>query len=579
MANSIYNSIQKASSGLSASQAGLNVTGQNISNVNTEGYSRQRVELKSEASTGSATGYMGLGVSTGSAKRIYDDIIAKNLRQEMSQLEYYNNIETSLKSTEIYFNELELGGGLGQAFEDYFNAWSDLANTAPDDSAESQSKKEVVISTATVLTTQLNEASNGLSNEREDSNKRVAMYVDEINSMAQEISIINKDITAIESNGTVANELRDRRDLLLNEMAELVDITTYENENGAVSVYIGNNALVDGVVLNKLYLVEDETNNNFYNIYWGNNQNGPSIDITNNINSGKLKAELDLRDQYLKSYLDRLNTLSENLIFETNKLHSKGYGDSFFTNITSNNGVSTRDLDLALDSAMSGKINEGQIVFSIFNANGEFIGNKAIYVNPTSDSLNDIVERINKDENLPLKAAITGDNKLQIYTEDGYSFAIADDTTNLLAALQINAFFEGNSSQDIKVNNLIEQNTQYLASHSILTEGDNSVARDIARLKYTNIESLGNSTFEGYYTTLSTKVASDLSKITSLKSTKEYSVNQLKLKLDEVAGVSLEEEFVNMIKFQKAYEANARMITTLDEMLDTIINNMGIVGR
>ena len=579
MANSIYNSIQKASSGLSASQAGLNVTGQNISNVNTEGYSRQRVELKSEASTGSATGYMGLGVSTGSAKRIYDDIIAKNLRQEMSQLEYYNNIETSLKSTEIYFNELELGGGLGQAFEDYFNAWSDLANTAPDDSAESQSKKEVVISTATVLTTQLNEASNGLSNEREDSNKRVAMYVDEINSMAQEISIINKDITAIESNGTVANELRDRRDLLLNEMAELVDITTYENENGAVSVYIGNNALVDGVVLNKLYLVEDETNNNFYNIYWGNNQNGPSIDITNNINSGKLKAELDLRDQYLKSYLDRLNTLSENLIFETNKLHSKGYGDSFFTNITSNNGVSTRDLDLALDSAMSGKINEGQIVFSIFNANGEFIGNKAIYVNPTSDSLNDIVERINKDEKLPLKAAITGDNKLQIYTEDGYSFAIADDTTNLLAALQINAFFEGNNSQDIKVNNLIEQNTQYLASHSILTEGDNSVARDIARLKYTNIESLGNSTFEGYYTTLSTKVASDLSKITSLKSTKEYSVNQLKLKLDEVAGVSLEEEFVNMIKFQKAYEANARMITTLDEMLDTIINNMGIVGR
>jgi len=86
----------------------------------------------------------------------------------------------------------------------------------------------VVISTATVLTTQLNEASSGLSNEREDSNKRVAMYVDEINSMAQEISIINKDIAAIESNGTVANELRDRRDLLLNEMAELVDITTYE---------------------------------------------------------------------------------------------------------------------------------------------------------------------------------------------------------------------------------------------------------------------------------------------------------------------------------------------------------------
>jgi len=230
VANSIYNSIQKASSGLSASQAGLNVTGQNISNVNTEGYSRQRVELKSEALTGSSTGYMGLGVSTGSAKRIYDDIIAKNLRQEMSQLEYYNNIETSLKSTEIYFNELELGGGLGQAFEDYFNAWSDLANTAPDDSAESQSKKEVVISTAKVLTTQLNETATGLSKARTDSNKRIKMYVDEINDMAEEISTLNKDIASFESNGRVANDLRDRRDLLLNKMSEIVDISTYENE-------------------------------------------------------------------------------------------------------------------------------------------------------------------------------------------------------------------------------------------------------------------------------------------------------------------------------------------------------------
>lgn len=579
MANNIYNSIQKASSGLSASQAGLNVTGQNISNVNTEGYSRQRVELKSEALTGNSMGYMGLGVSTEGAKRIYDDIIAKNLRGEKSLLEYYNNIETTLKSSEVYFNELEIGGGLGQALEDYFNAWSDLANTAPDDSAESQSKKEVVISTATVLTTQLNEASSGLSNERYDSNKRIAMYVDEINNMAKEISTLNKDIISTESNGRVANELRDRRDLLLNNMSELVDINTYENEDGAVSVFIGNNALVDGVVLNKLYLIEDKTNSNFYNIYWGNNQNGPSLDITNNINAGKLKAELDLRDQYLKSYLDRLNTLSENLIFETNKLHSKGYGESFFTNLTSNNGVSSRDLELSKDRTMSNKINEGQIVFSIFDINGEFVGNRAIKVDPTKNSLSEIVEGINKDEKLPLKAGITGDNKLQIFTKEGYSFAIADDTTNLLASLQLNTFFDGTNSEDIKINNLIEQNTQYLASHSILTKGDNTLARNIAHLKLTNIESLDNSTFEGYYTSLSTKVASDLSKTTSLKSTKEYSVNQLKLKLDEVAGVSLEEEFVNMIKFQKAYEANARMITTLDQMLDTIINNMGIVGR
>lgn len=576
MANSIYNSLQKASSGLSASQAGLTVTGQNISNVNTEGYSRQRIELKSEALKDNSAGYMGLGVTTSSAKRIYDDIIARNLRNEMSDLEYYTNIESSLKSAGVYFNELELGGGLGQAFEDYFNAWSDLANTAPDDSAESQSKKEVVVSTAKVLTTQLNETATGLSKARSDSNKRIKMYVDEINNMADEINTLNKDIASFESNGRVANDLRDRRDLLLNKMSEIVDINTYENENGVVSVFIGNNALVDGTTQNKLYIVENKLNNNYYDIYWGNNQNGPSVNITNNIHAGKIKAEVDMRDNYLKSYSDRLNILTENLMFETNKLHSKGYGESFFTNLTSNNGVSSRNVNL---STITDNILEGQVVFSIFDNNGNFIANTAINIDPDKDSLSDIVAKINKNEKLPLRAGIVEGNRLQIYTKEGYSFGIADDTSNLLAALQLNSFFNGTSSQDIKVNNLIEQNTQYLASHSILTKGDNSVARSISNLKYANIDSLDNATFEGYYTTLSTKVATDLSKITSLKSTKEYSVNQLKLKLDEITGVSLEEEFVNMIKFQKAYEANARMITALDEMMNTIINNMGIVGR
>lgn len=576
MPNSIYNSLQKASSGLSASQAGLNVAGQNIANVNTEGYSRQRVELKSEALKDYSAGYTGLGVVTSSTKRVYDNIIAKNLRNESSDLQYYTTVEGSLKGAGIYFNELEEGGGLGQALEDYFNAWSDLANTAPDDSAESQSKKEVVISKAKTLSTQLNETSDGVTTARADSNNRVKTYVDEVNNMADEINKLNKDITAFESNGKIANDLRDRRDLLLNKLSEIVNINTYENEHGVISVFIGNNAIVDGVSLNKLYLKEDQQNNNYYDIYWGNQQNGPSVNITNNIQAGKVKAELDTRDGYLKDYSDKLNKFTENLIFETNKLHSKGYGESFFTNLTSNIGLTSKDLNL---SAITDKINEGQIVFSIFNNNGEFIRNKAIKVDPTKNSLSDIVEQINKDEELPLRAGIVEGNRLQIYTKEGNSFAIADDTSDFLATIQVNSFFDGEGSQDIKVNNLVEKNTQYLATHSILTKGDNSLARSIANLKYSNINSLDSGTFEGYYTALSTKIGVDLSKITSLKSTKEYSFNQLKQKLDEVAGVSLDEEFINMIKFQKAYEANARMVTTLDQMMDTIINNMGVVGR
>ncbi|MDY6821861.1 MAG: flagellar basal body rod C-terminal domain-containing protein, partial [Deferribacterota bacterium] len=339
----------------------------------------------------------------------------------------------------------------------------------------------------------------------------------------------------------------------------------------------GNNPLVEGSVSNQLILKENSEN--YYDIFIGNKKYGENINITNSIKAGKIKGELELRDNYYKEYADRLNNLKEALIFETNKIYTTGYGESYFNVLTSAKGVSSKEAKLTYDPMIGDKIQKGTIQFSIFDNSGNYIDDVSINIDPTVDSLSSVVDKINEDKNIPIHASITVDGKLQVNGEEGYSFAVKNDTTNLLAALQFNAFFVEDPSGEIKVNDLIKENTNYLNTHSFISSGDNSNASLLANLKYKNIESLDNQTIEGYYTVLSTKIASDTSKTESFKSTKEYSVKQMELKLDEVKGVSLDEEFINMLKFQKAYEANARMVTAIDQMMDTIINNMGIVGR
>ncbi|MDY6822111.1 MAG: flagellar hook-associated protein FlgK, partial [Deferribacterota bacterium] len=299
----IYDTLNKAAAGLASSQAGLSVTGNNINNVDTEGYSRQRVEIKNDN---------GL-IITEDPKRVYSDVIAKNLRNEKSGYELYNTLENGLKSIDVYFNELEMGAGLGDSFKEYFNALSDLANTTPDNTAESLSKKEVVVEKATVLSNKINDAAKSIERQRNDSNEKIKDYTEEVNDIANEIASINKKIASVEYDDKKANELRDRRDVLLDQLSELVDITTYEDDNGMVSVYVGNNPLVEGSVSNQLILKENSEN--YYDIFIGNKKYGENINITNSIKAGKIKGELELRDNYYKEYADRLNNLKEALIF------------------------------------------------------------------------------------------------------------------------------------------------------------------------------------------------------------------------------------------------------------------------
>lgn len=326
MAN-IFGILHTGVSGLYVAQSGIDVTGHNIANLNTEGYSRQRVIITTESPLNVRPGPFGRGAKLDAVVRTYDDVLAKTLRNETSSLNYWENLKTSMDNIKIYFNELESGSGLGDDLKEYFNAWSDLSNTAPDNSDESYVKRRTLIEKGTTLTMKIRESYNNLENIRRQNDQNIKNKLDKINDLAKNIAFLNYQIAKSESGGNIANDLRDKRDKLLDDLSKEVNFVSSEQSDGQISVFVGGIAIVDSSESNKLFAVENPNNNDHFDIYWGaGGIDKPQINITDKIIGGAIYGEIKTRDIYIGKYTAQLDELASSLIVSTNQLHSIGQG-------------------------------------------------------------------------------------------------------------------------------------------------------------------------------------------------------------------------------------------------------------
>lgn len=581
----IFGIFQTGVSGLMVSQAGIDVTGHNIANVNTEGYSRQRLSIETEIPLLIHPGPFGRGAKVSSVLRTYDDVLAKNLRDSTSNLRYYESLQQSLESVETYFNELEAGSGLGDALKEYFNAWSDLSNTAPDKSDEATVKRVALIEKSETLVQKIHDGYQSIEEIRNRSDENIKEYVKEINDLAENIAYYNFQIAKTETGGDHANDMRDKRELLLNKMSELVNIKTFEREDGQMSVFIGGIAIVDGSTANSLYAVENDENDGHYDIYWGAHLiDKAQVNITDKISSGRMYAELKARDDVLKGYQNTLDEFAKNLILKTNQIHSLGQGLKRFSQITSTNGVENPSYKFSENPGkLPYDINKGVFRITVYNSDGLKTDDFDIEVDPSKDSLNSIIEKISQaDGNTGggiIQAYLSEGGKLKIQVKDGYTFSFSEDNSNILAALGMYGYFKGTDAKTIELNDIVKNDNSFIAISKTGEPGDNQIALAISNLKFNEVFDEKGVTFDQFYTIFVSQIASDKKQVDTFVDAKKEAVNQLTLKLDEVKGVSLDEEFTNLIKFQKAYEANARFITAVDEMLDRLINGTGTVGR
>ena len=459
--SNVFGILNTGRTALLTQQKAIDVTGHNIANVNTDGYSRQRVNMETNEPYSSQPGQTGTGVRAAEIQRIYDRFLGAQINNENQNLGNWETQKGVLERVEIIFDESS-GYGLNQAMSEFWNAWQDLANNPSD-----YAGRAALLAKSETMTATFNNICSNLEQIQTDIDTSIMGTVKEINSIAERIAGLNQKIALTEVGGQNANDYRDSRDLLLNELSLMINIDSFENSDGKITVLVaGGRPLVENISSWNLS-TQPDVDSDFQDIAW-TDSDGNLVDITDSISGGKLKGWLEARDVTIPDYLSKLDNLAEGIITEVNDLHKAGLG------------------------------------------------------------LNDV--------------SVAGRNFFAGTTATNMAVDV-DDVNNIAAA----GSFDG-------------------------LPGGNSNAIEIANLQNALKMNSDTATFDDYYNSLVSDVGSGVQKATVNFDHQSSMVTHLDNYRESVSGVSLDEEMVNLIKFQHGYNAAARLISVADELLDRVIS-------
>ena len=449
-----------AGQALLTQQQAINVTSHNIANVNTPGYSRQKLVMTTNTPLDSPIGPIGTGVDGATIERVYDRYLNDQISNESQGLGRWDAQKDAVKLVEMIFNEAN-GAGLNEAMSKFWNAWQSLTND-PDGTTE----RQVLIMASQVLATTFNQLDADLSQSQQNLDFVVEGTVADINRLAQQLADLNEKILSSETGSMSANDYRDQRELVLKELAELIDIDSFEDANGVLSVSAANGWPL--VTEGRYWQLSTETNPaGLQEVVWVDDD-GNTTNINAEISGGKLMGLLDVRDTIILDYMTRLDTLAGTLMNDINLLHQAG-----------------------------------------FDLNG--IGGEVFFIG-----------------------------------------------TGTAADLEINP------------NIVADLNLIAAAIDAAAVPGDSRNAADIANLQY-ELNMGGTESYNDYYGAIVRDVGNEVLKSDAYYNHQSDMMVQLENQRESVSGVSLDEEMINLIKFQNAYTAAAKLITTADEMMQTVL--------
>ncbi len=376
---------------------------------------------------------------------------------------------------------------------------------------------------------------------------------------------------------------------------------------GKLQIWFGNASGTEAVAAGDKFTISPKSD-----VYWIRPTAGPLNissqtygDGTENslrITGGTLGGYLDFRDNKIGEYRDRLTAFADTVAWEVNRIHSQGSGTTPLGSVIGTMGTYPTRTNIALADPRSGlhyadKLTAGNISFAIYNKTtgenvfpypGLEVFSPANF-DPAQHSLEDVADAINNGPAGPYLSAAIMDGKLQItaIAQAGppafeVGFDICADTTGLAAALGINTFFTGESAGQMGIRDDLHTNTNLINAGRVNgagegNKGDNITAREIAALatKTVDISSFGRKdvkqTMSDFYATIVTKVGADTASMKYTAATETTMAQDLMARREEISGVNLDEEMTNLIKFQASYKAAAKLITTADEMLQTLL--------
>ncbi len=620
---SIFNALNIGYTGLNAAQIGINTTSHNISNAEAEGYTRQRVVTSAATPLHLAPGNVGNGTQVMDIQRIFDNFVFDRYTSISADKEYSDYETQILEELSTYFPEID-GVGIKADLAAYYDAWQTFSDNPDNDAI----KVNLAAQTET-LAQHIIQTQDQVEHLQSQVNEELAVNINQVNDLAKELAALNISIEVAETDGIgyTANDLRDKRNVIERTLSRLIgsdviqgqitaDMQINSNSNtrtGSYTLNVNGFNIVDGNSYHPLHISKEKSPLGFYEVSY-ERQDGILIPMEENITGGKIGAILAMRggaldttsgmptDGVLQNVVTQFDAFAKGFIEATNNLYAASATTKMNSNIVNLNPTSSLD-----SSALN--INTGSFNIIVYDLDGNEVATREINIDVATSmsgpNLNSIEEQIaaqvddNDDSNanndiddfiqFNFAPSATGELRLELSIDalsksQGYTFAVADNLptddygsgTNFAGALGLGRFLDGDDASNIDLNFELRDNPTKISAGYAGTAGDNRVALNMVQQQFESYDFyVGDQTYDttmyGMFDITATYVGTETNSAITRNETVSTQFNATQMEYYSVSKVSIDEEMTNLIKYQTSYGAAAKVITTIDQMMQTLL--------
>ncbi|MBR5033621.1 MAG: flagellar hook-associated protein FlgK [Treponema sp.] len=622
---STFSGIELGKRSIMAQTDAITTAGHNISNANTEGYSRQRVQIKEfdplyrpDMTRAERPGQIGQGVDVQSITRVRDELLDKRIVAQANQETYWQTRSDYYTMLEQIYNEPD-DISVRYNMDKFWESWQELSINP-----ESQAARQAVVTRGQTLTESINQRWESLKGVSDLVDGDIEATVAQVNDLARQIAALNAAIVESKGVGDSPNDLLDRRDLLVDKLAKLVNVTVDHRDPDEFEVHVDGLVLVQGGIAREIGFQLRDDDSGYNKLIW--KDTGKDAIFT----GGKLGALVELRDVDIRNEIQQLNTMTMNFADLVNDIHRSAVGANkvtgldffvqtpFVENINGNfdrNGDGDLDTSYVFRFTGSNELNkEEQVGIDGVMTLASTTGTVDIPYYHT-DTVETVINRIN-DSNSEVKAYLDRNNRLVLkattsvdpqnpdfvirHVEDSgyflanysgilagtgaanaYDFAQSDAVNALAAGSDFGVAPYYNPSAYIAVNEAITSDVQsvaagYLSPSGDVFAGDGRAAVEIAAIRNTSIMVGSMRTFDDFFADSVTNVGLKGEQAETNHLSQAAIMDDLRNMRESISGVNIDEELAEIMKFQHGYNAAAKFITVWDSLIDTIINKLGV---
>lgn len=622
---STFSGIELGKRSIMANTDAITTAGHNISNANTEGYSRQRVQIKEfdplykpDLERAERAGMIGQGVDVQSINRVRDELLDSRIVSQANTESYWQTRSDYYTMIEQIYNEPD-DVSVRSNMDKFWESWQELSINP-----ESKASRQAVVTRAETLTDSIKqrwESLSGIGNLLEGD---IEATVKQVNSLSKQIANVNSEIVRSRAMGDNPNDLLDRRDLLVDKLSKLVNVSTDQRDGDEFMVHVDGKVLVQGGISREIELQPRYDDTGYSKLVWADTKNDAVI------TGGKLGALVELRDVDVRNEIQSLNTMTMNFSDLVNDVHRNAVGankvtgldffvqHSFVENVNGNfdrNGDGTLDTSYVFRMSGTNALDKQQQVGieGVMTFNGTTGNVQVPYFH--TDTVETVIARINdstsevkayldKNNNLVLKATTSAQSEnpdfvirhvedsgfflsgyagiLSANGEQGaYDFAQADAVNALIQGAQFAVSPVFNPSAYIEVNPAIKNDVMsvaagYMDAAGKVPTGDGRAAVEIASIRNSSVMVGSMKTFDDYFADTVTNVGLKGEQAETNLLSQNAIMDDLRNLRDSISGVNIDEELSEIMKFQHGYNAAAKFITVWDNLLDTVINRLGV---